>query len=540
MILDVLKTHSLLKHAHLLVTNIVKKDKRVGFLYSRFEIIHLVFLCCILLVVVVCLVFLFGNGIEKSQNISQESGSTWEISLLYNTQTKKITFSKLTLLKEKIEIDERSIESDYSIVLKKNNESLYSSSIFISTGLVFTIMAGDRTNTEFQSSAVFSDSLPLPEPQEIESIVYAPAITGATEIIIKHEDEIELIIPLPNIQGEASLSQIAQSACGALQAVFISDGYTDFSKFRQDVERLKQVFVSTEPYSSKQSMFDFKILENSTALGCKQSIGCVSNNVIQQIGRQAYPQASKFIVIADTSYVNPPPGTGLGVINGIGGNVMVFPRSATLQGREMVDQIAVHEFLGHGVGFLYDRYVLSGSASVKRNCSNSSSGESFWQAAGVTQTYQGCYAESAYAPAPNDCSPGSNSSLVSGGSRGSVMSAGGCGASVFDQTETYYIKNYILPKYNSCTNTTNTPIVTSTPTAASTFTPTVSPTFVCDPDTIGTSKGIVDFADRLVARREASGILNTNKASCMTLENTQTTIADIRKIHRIMVGLEAN
>lgn len=540
MILDVLKIHSLLRHAHLPVTNIVRKDKRVGFLYSRFKIIHIVLLCSVLLAVVTVLVFLFGNGIKSSQNISQESGSTWEIFLSYDTQTKKIKFSKLTLLKEKIEADTRSIESDYSIVLKKNSESLYSSSIFISTGLVFTIMAGDSYNTEFQNSAVFSDSLSLPEPQEIESIVYVPAVTGATEIIIKHEDEVELTIPLPNIQGEVSLSQIAQSACGSLQAVFISDGYTDFGKFRQDVERLKQVFVSTDPYSSKQGMFDFKVLENSTALGCTQSIGCVSNSAIQQIGRLAYPQASKFIVIADTSYVNPPPGTGLGVINGIGGSVMVFPRSATLQGREMVDQIAVHEFLGHGVGFLYDRYVLSGSASVKRNCSNSPSGESFWQAAGVTQTYQGCYAESAYAPAPNDCSSGSNSSLVSGGSRGSVMSAGGCGASVFDATETYYIKNYILPKYNSCTNTTSTPVLTSAPVVTNTPSPTLSLGASCDPDSSGASAGVIDFADRLIARREIIGILKTNSASCMTQENTQTTFADLRRIYRIMVGLEAN
>lgn len=82
---------------------------------------------------------------------------------------------------------------------------------------------------------------------------------------------------------------------------------------------------------------------------------------------------------------------------------------------------------------------------------------------------------------------------------------------------------------------------TSTPGATATNTPAPTTTQapqLCDPDTNGTSKNVIDFADRLVARRELSGILSTNRASCMTTENNQTTISDLRRIYRIMTGLE--
>lgn len=82
---------------------------------------------------------------------------------------------------------------------------------------------------------------------------------------------------------------------------------------------------------------------------------------------------------------------------------------------------------------------------------------------------------------------------------------------------------------------TSTPAVTATNTPISTTTQTPQ---LCDPDPNGTSSNVIDFADRLIARRELSGILSTNRASCMTIENNQTTISDLRRIYRIMTGLE--
>lgn len=82
--------------------------------------------------------------------------------------------------------------------------------------------------------------------------------------------------------------------------------------------------------------------------------------------------------------------------------------------------------------------------------------------------------------------------------------------------------------------TTNTPIPTSTRTPTVTFPPTA-----CDPDAVGTSAGVIDFADLRFIRRELAGIVNTNKGSCLTSPSSDTTsFSDLRRARRIIAGLE--
>ncbi len=498
------------------------KDRKAFILISVF----------LFLGIVVSTLFLSAKHSTNEQGTADVKSGTWEITVAYKTETKKLELKKLQLLSEKINSDSRTaLFSPYTLsVIGKSNTVLYSSPVFIATEYIFSIYAGSRESPGFSS---FSQDVPpvLPRPPaELETVLYAPLIADSSEMVIKNDGKQELSINLPGITGISQSSKIAQSVCGPLQVVFMSDGYTDFQKFHQDVERLKQTFLSADPYTKKPNMFDFKTVDNAQSLGCMQSLGCIRNPDVPRIGRQAFPQASKFIVIADISYNNPPQGAALGVINGIGGNVMAFPRSAYVQGRELVNEIAVHEFLGHGVGFLYDRYVVKNNTqSVKRNCSNNPAGESFWSAAGVTQTYPGCFAESRFAPTPNDCTTPGHPTLVSGGSLSSVMSAGGCGATQFDTVEKYWIENYIFPKYSSCSD----PTTTLRPTM--TNSPSVSPTgvVVCNPDGVGG----IDFADLRLARREIAGIASTSHAACMT-GGQSTVFADLRKIRRIIAGLE--
>lgn len=470
------------------------------------------------------------------QGTADDSDKVWEVTVGYNLKSKKLELKELQLINQEINFDNRDVLSlSYTLsVLGANNLSLYESPVFIATEYIFNIYLGAENNSSFKSSSI-EDAPILPTPPLVlETVLYAPLLYDSREIIIKKDGAEELRIDLPSVSGVSENGRIAQSACGPLQVVFISDGYTDFQKFHQDVSRLKQAFLSTDPYSKNPLMFDFKMLDNTQSLGCMQSLGCIQNTAIPKLGRQAFPQASKFIVIADITYSNPSQGAALGIINGIGGNVMAFPRSAYVQGKELVDEIAVHEFLGHGVGFLYDRYVVRNNIqSVKNNCSNNPAGESFWSAAGITQTYPGCFAENRFAPAPNNCTTDNHPTLVSGGSRSSVMSAAGCGSSQFDIVERYWIERAILPKYSACTIE-NSPTISPTTTVS-----TGTPVLACDPYSEGSSNGKITIQDSLLIRNETAKLSNTNKGSCMTAPFTDaTSIADLVRSRAKAAGLE--
>lgn len=510
--------------------------KKIPLFLSRrnvFVVIGLFIGCAVFLLVFI----LRSSNFIDGQGTADETSKAWEITVTYNRDTKILQLKKLQPIEQQIDFNTRDeYFSPYTLsVIGNNDANLYSSPVFIATEYIFNIYIGTGNESGFSSFSQDASVPVLPTPPaELETVLYAPLLFDSQEIIIKNNEKQVLKIDLPSISGVSQSERIAQSACGALQVVFISDGYTDFQKFHLDVERLKQAFLSSDPYSKKPLMFDFKTLDNSQNLGCTQNLGCIHNTAIPKIARQAFPQASKFIVIADISYSNPAQGAALGIINGIGGNVMAFPRSAYVQGKELVDGIAVHEFLGHGVGFLYDRYVVrNNTQSVKNNCSNNSSGQSFWPAAGITQTYPGCFAEQRFAPAPNNCTTDGHPTLVSGGSRSSVMSAAGCGSTQFDTVEKYWIEHFILPQYSTCTGEVS---PTVSPTAS---TPTTPPTLACDPYDVGISKGKITLQDSLLIRNEVAKLSSTNKGSCLTAPSTNaTSIADLVRSRAMSAGLE--
>ena len=487
--------------------------------------------------ILVCVGTVFGIFALKNPQKKPE-GSTWKIVVSYQAESEKLSFKKISLENKQIVPDSRGAKySPYTLsLLGEKGGKLYTSKVVISTGYTFNIFMGSDS-----TSSAAAPSLPV-APKNIDSVLYAPYIAGSKEISITNNGKTELKVQLPQVKGVSSSQRIAESTCRKVQTVFISDGYTDFNQFHQDAAHLEQVFRSTAPYSQNPDMFDFQTLDHPSSFGCTQSIACVNNQVIQQVGYSAFPEASKFIVIANSSYVNPPPGTAIGVINSIGGNVAVFPRSVVVQGRQLVDETAVHEFLGHGVGLLYDRYVLkSGNRNVSRNCSRSPNGESFWPAAGVNQVYQGCYAAQYFAPAPNNCTVENHPILENGGSSRSAMSAAGCGGQVFDETEKYWIENYILPQY-ACTDPTDSPVSTNTPILTQPPTVTVTPTpssTTCDPYNGGGATKL-NVQDLVLVRQEAAKILTTNKGSCITSPSTNpTSVLDVVKLRRVLAGLES-
>ncbi len=403
---------------------------------------------------------LFGSSVfissSKQKIINEEQSQTlktWEITLSYNTKINKLTSKKTELLNKKVEQDFRSAEysNNELVMYDSRGNSIYSTKINISRELLY-VLADEPPSS--------GSALPT-QPESLDTIIYVPYYKAGVKIVIKENGESILEIP---ISQKVSLNffKIDQanaqttSSCKPLTVVFISDNYQNFDDFHRDVDAFKQVYETTEPFASNTSIFDFKVLDNSQSLGCQNGIlTCIKNPKIKQLVAQSYSNFSKIVVVANAPRANPNDGGALGVANGIGGDLAVFPNNyGNVTGETKI--VAGHEFLGHLVGLLYDRYVSANTGygniqnGIKSNCTNNSSGESWWQQVGGISIYKGCGNINNYAPTQATCGTKNPAKLVSAGTPTSMMSAVGCGGNKFDPVEQSWIKTNVMSKYTSC------------------------------------------------------------------------------------------
>lgn len=393
---------------------------------------------------------------------------TWEIVVTYDRKQDELGLNELKLLNRKITQDYRSAKfSEYELFQKDGlGRVLFRSKVNITEQIIYDI--------DFESTDSASVAYP-PTPNILETVLYVPFFETGKTIIITRDGVLMLEFVLSTSKNSFfkidPVEEAYAQVCTPLIAVFVSDNYSDFSQFRKDVETFRQAFLSMEPYNSIPNMFDFKILENSEDLGCKFNFGCIVNQRrIMNIVTSNYPNFSKVAIIVNRNH-GPDINGALGVTNAIGGNISSFSNNLgnITQG---VIKTALHEFLGHEVGLLYDRYV-GGSGlqkGIRSNCTDNPNGEEFWNNIGVTKTFPGCSTSSLYAPAELDCGRRGNSKTA--------MSAGSCGRLEFDAVEKAWISQIILPDYASCTVGILPPILTSTPTLSPTPTLTPTPTGV--------------------------------------------------------------
>lgn len=436
-------------------------------------------------------VLLLSTGKQNKPIETTPEAKTWELILNYNTLNQTLSLKQLSLLDKDITQDFRSAStSTYEIVvLDKSERALFRTKVNITEQILFNILM----------ESVSSQSANLTSlPEALETILYIPYKPSAAKIqITKNFTPILEINVTPEVSWDIipdALAQTTPNSCGPMQIVFISDGYNNESQFYQDVEQLKGIFNSTQPFAAANpSIFDFKELYNTTSLGCLNGIipdlsrvrysGCIQNPQIQQIGRSKYPNASKFIVVVNNPTAFLVDGALLGATNDIGGDVAVFTNR---QERAPKFAMAAHEFLGHAVGQLYDRYVsaISGygilSGGIRSNCTDNRNGESFWRTAGSQGVYQGCSNQTYFASSPLSCPIRTNPFMVNGGSSTSLMSAYGCGGNSFDSVESSWITQNIIPKYQTACSVVPSPI--SHPSAS----PSAAPPTLNNPP-IGTS-----------------------------------------------------
>lgn len=387
-------------------------------------------------------------------NRSEIPKKTWEVVFTYNPSDQKFALDSLTLLEEEILMDYRSAKySEYELqYLNKDGEKIYVSKVPVVTyvgepGLLLNPPVNPEKANE--------------EP--IKNILYVPYFEEGAKIIIQDSEEqvLELNVPQKNPDSTFNLPKFdayAQNTCSPLTVVFVSDNYTDFEQYHRDVEVFKQAFLSTKPFSSKTpSIFDFKVVDNAQPFECaSQGLKyCISNNATQMVtvAKNAHPAFSKVVVIANTQFLNPKDGGAVGIAHS-GGFVSVFPNNYG-DITSFITSIAQHEFLGHSVSSLNDRYVSKDprygiNANNNSNCADSPEGAAFWKDVGTPLVTQGCSNQNLYAPAPLTCPSGSNPNLISGGNRETLMSSAGCGGSQFDQFEKEWIIRNILPDYTGC------------------------------------------------------------------------------------------
>jgi hypothetical protein len=413
-------------------------------------------------VLVVLLAFLVSylNSQELSspaepESTPVESSKTWELTLSYNSKLKVLSLKKLTLLDQTIRPDYRGYGiSPYELfVLNPQDRKIYNTKIFVAEDIAYNILYDSPTD--------------VTKPEEFDSLVYVPYFESGSKIEITKNGSQVLIIALENKTSfnfiPEAIANTHDNICRAVQVVFISDNYTNISSFESFADELANAFRSTPPYSNYPNLFDFKTLYNTQPLNCQSSLkDClITNHVrIEQIGRASFPQAAKFIVLVNTENSQRPQTDILGQAQ-IGGPLSAFANNLPVNGipneAEIVTETAIHEFLGHSMGALYDRYVLQPQGAfqtanlipgLRSNCTDLASGEAKWQEAGVTQGHFACITPSNYAPAPANCDQAGNPNILNGGNTNTVMSAGGCNqVSTFDAVEENWIDTVMIPYY---------------------------------------------------------------------------------------------
>ena len=398
-----------------------------------------------------------------------ETPKTWEITLSYNTQTQTLTLSKLSLLEKEINQDFRLAQfSPYElVVLDKDDRALFRSRIVI-TEQIFDL---NETKAATDSASINS----------LDTILYVPFKPSGAKIMVNKNFSPILQVNIPpqisfNLVEEVHAQTPSRS--GPMQVVFAGDGYTNNAEFQQDVADIQNVFNQTPPYAGT-NIFDFKTLNNPVNTGCSGGISaCLGSSsttqLIQNVSssvRNSYPGASKFIALVKIS--NTSDGT-YGASLGSGGELSIIAKRPD-RNMAQIGQTAVHEFLGHSVAFLWDRYIVQSSVNPafypKSNCTSNPQGENFWN---LTQAYRGCMSPDTYSPSPRTCPDPDN------GNPNTLMSNALCRTiqAGFDPVEQKWIRDNILPLYQSAQTTpqpTTAPQPTTQPPAIS-LTPTIPST----------------------------------------------------------------
>ena len=139
---------------------------------------------------------------------------------------------------------------------------------------------------------------------------------------------------------------------GTLDIVVVSDGFTDMAEFHTKAEKSRVLLASLEPFKSRPQDWTWREVENTTPLGCHESI---TRLLLCDLAKaKAVAGAADRIIVLSKGHGN----------KGSGGNPAVCS-TGTYGWR-----VCVHEF-AHLLGNLHDEYVLyTTGAAAERMLTN--------------------------------------------------------------------------------------------------------------------------------------------------------------------------
>ncbi len=447
--------------------------------------IQKIFLLLVLLILVFVPLSVFvasRNRVEEK--IPASASKMWEVVLEYNTENKNLMVKRTKLMEGRATASSVGLSPYQLKVFDNNNKIIYTTDIHIAEEIVYNIyVPPEATKSGF--------TLP-PQPKVLESIVYVPYFSNAERAEIFKNDIKVLEFTFSKITSFGLIKEVfaqSQVCTTNVKVVFISDGFTDETKFDQVVSQVANRFQTLSPYTENPGMIEIQSVFNTAPLGCTNgqymNINCFeSSSTWSKVRNETFARFPDFqgldsdhlklVILTDT--LGHPQGTGqiLGAFNGKGGNLGIFATKLQL------GNVAPHEVLGHGVGYLWDRYIygadssnstIKSTSSSESNCSDKPEGQNFWTNITGGGGYLGCTSQYLYAPYPRDCG--------GSGYSGSIMSEANCGRGEFDPVEKAWLRTQILPKYQNCSggvtpiptfpNTTTAPTVTTAPVSYSIF-----------------------------------------------------------------------
>lgn len=345
---------------------------------------------------------------------------TFKVVIQYDVNADRLELKELSVISDDITSDLRlASQSPYQIAMvNKNGGSIYKSRVTINELLIIDSMIR-RT-----------------APSELVTRIYLPYNKETAKIIV-YKDDMEIFsVPISQVEIPTIAEPVQTQSCDPVTVAIISDGYTDMNEFRNHADQVTSVFPKVAPYSNFPELFAFKIYENKEDLGCsKDNVKCINSQTLQNAVEKARAStgASTAIVLSK--------GGGTPGVAFFGGSLSVVDTISAARNYTIADT-AVHEFLGHSVGYLYDRYIADNivpplSGKIRSNCTDNPNGESFWKGAGGG-VHPGCGRSNYYAPYPATCGAGGNP----------LTAMGTCNdpsRPQFDAVEQAWISNYILP-----------------------------------------------------------------------------------------------
>ncbi len=379
-------------------------------------------------------------GQNPSQQESSKTAATYKINVVFDRQEQSAEIASVESLPEKI-ISAATTDpiSLYTLrIVDNNNNLLMSKNITVNE----TIIAHPQ-HTASEVSENTEETVIDELPERIGTAIYVPYYPKATKIEIIKDGAIASTTEVPLPERNLALtpaSSVSEIAAGKYKVVIVGEGFADDASFQTKVNAFKSSITNVAPYGNVADHIEFVTYQHNTALGCSQNIvNCLWNRTFESGAQQAMAATGANGVVALINGGGTP-----GAYTGTGPAILNTTQDIPWQAR--------HEFLGHMIGALNDRYLNSslggggGIAFKPSNCSSNPNGESWWGQAGSTGAAPGCEAPSLYAPFPNDpaCTKGGNKNTIMANCPGATIE--------FDSVEKYWISNYILPNLSNAGN----------------------------------------------------------------------------------------